>query len=144
MASDTFVLAGTTPTTNALAVTKVVGRARNVSGYDHLTIVASVVGATGGTLDFYLQVSGDGRRWIDYLHLPQLAAGAQASTTVYAANRQAQLTPVAVGIDLAPALAAGAFLGTDWGNHIRLVAVAGAGTAAGAAFEILLMLSRTS
>ena len=47
--------------------------------YDSLDITASLVGATGGTLDVFVQGSPDeGANWFDCVHLTSLAAGAAA------------------------------------------------------------------
>lgn len=106
--------------------------------YGSLSIVATLLGATGGTLDVYLQFSPDqGTTWIDYAHYPQLAAAAASSVRVWNVSRAAQaLTLTTVGSGTSPALAANAILGGEWGDRLRAVYVAGAGTSVGAAVDI--------
>ena len=104
-----------------------------------LTIVATLAGATGGTLDVYLQTSyDDGTTWYDMAHFPQLAGGAASSVRVWHVTRQEPLsTLTTIGSALVPALAANTVL-NHWGNKIRSVYVAGGGTSAGAAVNIKL------
>jgi hypothetical protein len=106
--------------------------------YSALYIDASLVGATGGTLDVFLQNSPDqGATWFDYAHFTQLAAGGGAVTAVASVAIGAQnLTLSTVGKNLSPALAAGTVLGGAWGDRFRLVFVAGGGTSAGAAIVV--------
>lgn len=136
-----FSIVGTTP---AAASTAAVGVpavfAQFLDAIESLDIDADLIGATGGTLDLYLQTSVDGgTNWYDYAHLTQLAAGAAASHVRFGVTRHAQaLTPVVVGKNLTPALAAGTVVGGPFGDRMRLVAVAGAGTTAGAAISIFM------
>jgi len=127
-----LTLAGTSP---AAPSTAVLGGASNVIGgldeADWLHIVATVTGATGGTLDVYLQISPDaGTTWVDYIHFPQLAAAAAAVSYSYTSALNNALT--VVGTALVPALAANSAAGGWWGKQMRAVCVAGAGTVAGA------------
>lgn len=112
--------------------------------FDSLMIVATLAGATGGTLDVYLQVSPDeGTTWVDYAHYPQLAAGAASSTRVWCVTRKAQQTTLAtVGTGSSPALAANTIVGGEFGDRMRAVYVAGAGTSAGAAQTIRIFGTR--
>lgn len=109
-----------------------------------LAIVATLAGATGGTLDVYLQFTpDDGATWFDYAAFPQLAAAAAATTKVWSVSRSAQLTSLtAVGSGTSPALAANTILGGDWGDRLRVVCKAGAGTSAGAAYSIRIVGTR--
>lgn len=137
MGEGNFQISGTTP---ASASTAVVGSA--VSGLDDfesLLVEADLIGATGGTLDVYLQTnpSGDGSTWVDYAHFPQLLAGAAAISYAFAVSLAGQqLTPTHVGKGTSPALAAGSVLGGPWGRQMRCVVTAGASTSAGAAIAI--------
>jgi len=105
----------------------------------HLTIIATLTGGTGGTLDVYLQTSfDDGATWVDYAHFPQLTAGAAVTNKVWHVSRRTEvssLTAVGVGTTATPsvALAANTIMGGAWGDRMRAVYVAGAGTSAGAA-----------
>lgn len=140
MSSNAFVISGTSPA--AVSAGAVVGlQVNGLDDYDALHIEAALVGATGGTLDVYLQTnpSQDGVTWVDYAHYAQLAAGAAATTlamTVSLAGQQ--LTPTLVGTNLTPALATTGALGGAWGRSMRAVAKAGAGTSAGAAVAITI------
>jgi len=105
-----------------------------LQNYDALSIRATLTGATGGTLDVYLQTSVDGTEWRDYAHFAQLADGAAVATYGFSVSRSGQQTSItAIGKDLTPALAANSVLGGDFGNQMRALYVAGAGTSAGAA-----------
>lgn len=104
-----------------------------LSDYDGAEIVAEFGGATGGTLDVYVQTSPDeGAHWYDMIHFPQAAAGSGAK--VYQApisTATTTTTTTAIGKDLSPALANGAVVNGAMTDRIRLVMVAGAGTSAG-------------
>lgn len=113
--------------------------------YSAIFIESVIQGATGGTLDIYLQNSPDmGASWYDYAHYTQLAAGAGVVRTVASVATGAQnLTLTTVGTNLTPALAAGTVLGGAWGDRFRMVMVAGAGTSLGALQTIRLCAQRT-
>lgn len=131
-------IAATSPTA---AGTEAGPTAANLGRYRSIAIVATLQGATGGTLDVYLQWSPDeGTTWVDYAHFPQLAAGAAVSTRVWTVSRAAQqLTLTTVGSGLTPALAANTIVGGEFGDRLRVVFVAGGGTSAGAAQSILIV-----
>lgn len=106
--------------------------------FDAIKIEASLVGHTGGTLDVYLQVSHNYNpinpsepsvEWVDYCHFAQLAAGAAALT--WNVDPALTNTIVAVGKNTTPALAAGVCAGGFWGDAMRVLFVAGAGSNAG-------------
>lgn len=103
-----------------------------------LTLVATLVGATGGTLDVYLQTSyDDGSTWVDFAHYPQLAAAAASSVRVWHVVKSLQQTTLTtVGTGTSPAIAANTIVGGTWGDRLRTVYVAGASTSAGAAVSI--------
>jgi hypothetical protein len=125
------VISDTSP---AAAGTTVGGHVGMLQNYDSLTIRATLTGATGGTLDVYLQTSVDGAEWVDYIHFAQLADGAAAVTKAVVVSRAGQQTAITtVGTNASPALAANSVIGGDFGNQMRAVYVAGAGTSAGAA-----------
>lgn len=115
-----------------------------IDDYAAIFVEANLIGATGGTLDVYLQNSPDmGTSWYDFAHWPQLAAGAPAINYVFTAATGAQnLTFAPVGRNLAPALASGTATGGAWGDRFRLVMVAGAGTTAGAAVSVRIVGQR--
>lgn len=134
-----LVITGTTP---AAPGTAVVGTPVNFAQYgeacESLDIDADLVGATGGPLDLYLQTSPDGgANWYDYAHFAQLAAAAPAVKVRFGVSRLAQqLTITTVGKNLTPALAVNTVVGGPFGTQMRLVAVAGALTTAGAVITI--------
>jgi hypothetical protein len=106
-------------------------------------IFATLTGATGGTLNIYLQSSPDGgTTWSDYAAFAQLAAGAAATSVSFTLSKgQHQTTITTVGTGLSPALTTGQVLGGDWGDRLRLVFKANASTSAGAAQVILGIFS---
>lgn len=112
-----------------------------LDAFDSIMIVAVLQGATGDTLDVYLQVSeNDSTLWVDYAHFPQIAAGAAATTRVWTVSRHAQgLSLTTVGTGNTPALAANTIVGGDFGERMRVVFVAGASTSAGASQTIHLI-----
>lgn len=115
----------------------------DLGGYHSMSIYAVLQGATGGTLDIYLQGSPDGgTTWVDYAHFAQLAAGAAAIYRLWTVSRSAQQTSIAtVGTGTSPALTANSIVGGEWTDMLRVVQVAGSGTSAGAAQVLKLFLS---
>jgi hypothetical protein len=110
---------------------------------DTITIIATLAGATGGTLDVYLQTSFDGGTvWVDMAHFPQLAAAAASSVRVWQLCRNvvhSTLATVGSGTVAAPGVALAANTVVNcWGDRIRAVYVAGGGTTLGAAVDIKL------
>lgn len=109
-----------------------------------MTIYAKLQGATGGTLDIFLQFSPDGgKTWVDYAHFPSIKAGAGATKRAWAFSKTAPLSTssVIVGSDNSPLMAASTSLGGSWGDRIRVVMVADVGTSAGAAQTILAIFT---
>lgn len=133
------VLIGTiTDTSPATASTAAGDIISGLQHYHAITIDASLVGATGGTLDVYLQrkVESD---WVDWVHFTQLAAGAAAVRYVMdTENTPDTGAAVTVGANTTPLLAAGEMAGSRPGDTIRALYVAGASTSAGAAVSIKL------
>lgn len=135
-------LGGTTP---AVASTAVLATGLEpVHQYSHALITASLVGATGGALDVYLQTSPDyGTTWFDVIHFPQLAAAASAVKYVAALGKfVTSAVPIVVGAATTPALAANVIFPSGFGTHFRTICVAGASTSAGAAVIITVTLTR--
>jgi hypothetical protein len=114
-------------------------------GYDaanYITIVAELVGITGGTLDVTIQDSPDGVVWYDYVHFAQLAAGAAAIKTSYTPALPNAIVTIGKSVDPAtpvPVLAAASFRGGHPFRYLRSVAIAGAGASAGAAQTITVI-----
>lgn len=106
---------------------------------DALLIDAALLGATGGTLNVYLQRKIAADTWRDWISFPQLAAGAAAiKYTLFVNGNQPTMVVVGGGTDAAatPVLAANSFVNTIPFGDIRVVFVAGASTSAGAAQTI--------
>lgn len=140
--SKSFSLSSTSPSSATTAVGATVG---DMGLCDSLYIYAELTGATGGTLDVYLQVSPDqGTTWVDYAHFAQIAGGAAVIKRVWCVSRGAQQTTVTtVGSGTSPALAANTIIGGEFGDRMRVVYVAGAGTSAGAAQVITILGTRS-
>jgi hypothetical protein len=121
------------------------GVAGPLDDFEALQLVAELVGNTGGTLDVYVQTSPDqGVNWFDFAHFAQLNAGAAAVRYVLTASLYTQNTaPIAVGKNLAPALAANTFVNGAFGDRVRLLMVSGTGTTAGAAVKVSVVAQRT-
>ncbi len=121
-----------------------VGIAGPLDDYEALSITAELVGATGGTLDVYTQVSPDqGVTWFDYLHFPQLLNGASAikyasPSSMYTQSQAATV----IGKNLTPALAANTTTNGAFTDRMRILMVAGSGTSVGAAVKITMAAQR--
>jgi hypothetical protein len=119
--------------------------------YTKALVYAVLQGATGGTLDVYIQSSLNGGAvggWVDVAHFPQLAAAAGkigyflSLTRGDASGNAAAVAPIVVNIvDGTPVLAANFFIPSGFGNALRVVFVAGAGTSAGATQTIIALPS---
>jgi hypothetical protein len=121
------------------------GVATPIDDSDALDVFAELVGATGGTLDVYLQVSPDGgQSWTEIVHFPQLAAGAavvkyQAPVSLFTNAT----VPVVVGKNLVPALAVNTIVNGSYSDRCRLLFVAGTGTTSGAAVKVTVTPQRS-
>lgn len=124
------------------------GVAGPICDFDACDVIAELRGATGGTLDVYVQISpDDGANWYDIIHFPQLANGAAA--VIYQApisNATTTTFSVVVGKNLSPALTVSGTTGVVNGafsDRMRLVMVAGSGTSAGAAIVVRVAAQRS-
>ena len=116
-----------------------------VEDADAVEFIAELVGATGGTLDVYVQ-SGNAHKdasgntaWFDLVHFPQLANGASAvkyRVQVSMVGQPASAAPVVIGSGNAPALAANVAVQSVCFDRLRLLMVAGSGTTTGAAVTV--------
>jgi hypothetical protein len=129
--------------TSPAAASTVVGETvAGMDRFDAWALYATLAGATGGTLDVYLQSSFDnGTTWYDFAHFAQLTAAAAAKTFYVSSTQQVSATgaiQVGMGTTGSPsvALAADTYVRGPIGNLIRAVYVAGSGTSAGAAVLI--------
>lgn len=120
------------------------GVAAPINDSDALDVFAELVGATGGTLDVYLQISPDGGlNWTETIHFAQLAAGAAAVKYQAPVSLFTNITvPVVVGKNLVPALATNVVVNGAYSDRCRLLFVAGAGTTAGAAIKVTVTPQR--
>ena len=120
------------------------GVATPIDDSDALDILAELVGATGGTLDVYVQCSPDGGlNWTEIAHFAQLANGAAAVKYQAPISLYTNLTqPVVVGKNLVPALAVNTVVNGAFSDRVRLLFVAGAGTTAGAAVKVTVTPQR--
>lgn len=130
-------ITATSPANGTAAATGYV----KVDRFGAVRVVGVLQGATGDTLDVYLQASWDnGTTWFDIGHFAQLAAAAAVTTkTVTYAREQQNTTTVAIGSGASPALAANTFLGGEFGGLIRAYFVPGASTSAGASQTIHIL-----
>lgn len=103
-----------------------------------VNVTASLVGNTGGTLDVYLQRWDGGLEdWVDWMHFPQLASG--ASAIIYTVPGTAASASIyTVGLGTTVALAANSYTGGQPGTKVRLYAVSGTSTSAGATVSVSL------
>jgi hypothetical protein len=110
------------------------GVAFPLRNYDSIEIEAELKGATGGALDVYVQSSDDGIVWYDTVHFAQLAGSAAAIIYRTALSRYATAVaaPTVVGKNLTPALPVASAIQNGFGDHLRLVMVAGTSTSVGA------------
>lgn len=126
------LLSGTEATSPAAAghalSTPVLGFAQ----FEWIQIVATIQGATGGTLDMVVETSADGSTWLELCRFVQLTAGATAAT--YTVDPTPDGIIVARGKNLTTTfvIAAGSCVGGMWLDRIRVRMVAGSGTSAGA------------
>lgn len=114
------------------------------------SFVVTDQGATGGTLDIFIQTffkSQAGGFWVDVAHLPQVAAGAGAATFAFVLTRwSSAAAAITASLNTAsgtPALAANTVVNGVLGYQLRLVLKAGAGTSLGASQIVLATCSDT-
>lgn len=111
-----------------------------LAGYSRAKIIAETVGATGGDLNIYLQ-GWNGIDWFDVAALPTLEDGDLAAVISGHIGRQ-DMPPFPffnfyeIGLNDAPALWEGGVDMGDFGEKLRILCVAGAGTTAGADIAI--------
>ena len=141
----TKVMTNTSPAaaSTTIGATTITGLAT----YDWFELSAVLTGATGGTLDVYLQREVVTDVWEDWVHFTQIGIAA-AATRVHVPTDGASvsgITTIGGGSTAAPgvALAAGVALGGHPGNTLRMVFVAGAGTSAGAAQVVCIMCHKS-
>src|SRR4051812_28718414 len=137
-------LSGTSP---AAASATVVGytTSTELRSFSTCSFYAVVAGATGGTLDIYIQTAfkkvNASPTWVDVAHFPQLAAAAAASAFAFSITRWSPTSSAFVAglntVSGTPALAVNTVVPGIFGYLFRVVYKTGAGTTAGAAQSIL-------
>lgn len=132
-----FTISDTSP---ASASTALGSKVEGLDALESVTVDADLVGATGGTLDVYLQRKVADNVWRDWIHFTQLTAGGSAVKYTVMPSAPTSITTVGTGTDSAatPALAAAGNAGGHPGTSVRAVYVAGSSTSAGAAIVIRL------
>ena len=136
---ESFDISGTSP---ASASTIAGAMCSGLAHWNGLRVEAQLVGATGGTLNVYLQRKVAANLWVDWVHFPQLTAGAGAVAYSFCVQSSTPssgtLTAITTrGTDAAPS--PGMAEGLDLvhpGDMVRVVYVAGASTSAGAVCKI--------
>lgn len=140
-----LIITGTTPNAPGTAI---VGKQLGLGKYDSFIITASLVGATAGALDISLQrritaPDAGAPLWSEYARFTQLAAGAAA--VVYTlSSAQAPTTPLVNSIwsenaqSGALTLTTNTCVGGHPGDALRVVAIAGASTSAGALITVYI------
>lgn len=132
-------ISDTSPAATGTAVSAVtVGR---LESFSDIIVVATLTGATGDTLDVYLQRELATNVWADWVHFAQIAAAAAAASYVIHPQKNNTIVTVGVGTTAAPgvALAANTCAGGHPGSNVRAVYVAAASTSAGATQTIRIL-----
>lgn len=112
--------------------------ATGLDQFDWFTIDAKLLGATGGTLDVYLQRwVASLQEWRDWIHFAQLGAGAAAARYVVDSSL-GQSGIVTVGQATSPLIGVATMANLHPGSRARLLFVAGASTSAGAVQSVVL------
>lgn len=130
----------TSPAAASTVVHTVAFKGSMLSKADFLTIDATLLGGTGGTLDVYLQRKIASDTWRDWLHFPQIAAATAKKYTVTINGEGATIVETGGGSDASPgvALAANTSVNCIPNGDVRIVFVAGASTSAGASNSITI------
>ena len=102
--------------------------------YQTLTIVGSVQGATGGTLDVIVETSTDGTDWYEMVRFTQLASGGAAVVARFNISPTGGGAVVLLGKNLTTtaALTSGTAFNGQWFDQLRVRFIAGTSTSAGA------------
>lgn len=133
-------VAATSPAAASTVVHTTLFKGSMFTRAEKLVVDALLSGGTSGTLDVYLQKQIASNSWLDFLHFPQLAAGTAKKYTVTITGEGVAIVEVGGGSDAAPgvALAAGTSVNCIPAGDVRIIFVAGAGTAAGVAQSITI------
>lgn len=144
-----FDMSATSPST----VTTSVGYTLtgDIGMFNSCAFYVVVQGATGGTLDIYIQTAvkklNASPTWVDVAHLAQLAAAAPAAAFAFTLTRWTPTSPVITGtlntVSGTPLLPVNTIVPGLLGYQLRVVFKTGAGTTLGAAQVILAYCSST-
>ena len=110
---------------------------RNLDRFSSFIIDAVLTGATGGTLDIYLQ-RAVGDDWVDWYRFAQVAGSAAAIRRTITSDMVTLTAPLTVGANASVGIAANTLGARHPGSAVRIWQVPGAGTSAGAAQSIKL------
>ena len=100
--------------------------------FEWIQIVATIQGATGGTLDIVVETSADGTDWLEFCRFSQLSAAATAVTCSVDPVPDGVITARGKNLTTTFVIAAGSCVGGMWLDQMRVRMVAGGGTSAGA------------
>lgn len=140
MRSGIAVLANLTSSSSpGVTTTTPVGGFRECTA---ITIVATIVGATGGPLDVIVDHSADGVDFYEYAHFAQAAAAAPAANYTYAPVLDGAIATVGKNLTATFVLPAGSVANGHWFDFLRVRFIAGASTSAGAAQLVSVMTER--
>lgn len=137
-----FIVTGTSPATASTSIASAApGLVTDLDEFEWFSWTAVLAGATGGTLDVYLQRRLTGNVWTDWIHFPTITAAATAAAYTGDSNcANVFMASSGVSADAAatPALTANTVACAHPGERVRLVMVANVGTSAGADQTIYL------
>lgn len=141
--TEVFDLTTTSPSTASATVAGT--SASGLAKFSGLRVEARLQGATGGTLDVYLQRKVGPDLWVDWVHFAQLAAAAAAVLYSFTIENISSATGAIAattsgGTDSTPTSTGGTGLITNThpGDMVRMVCVTGSGTSLGAAQRVLI------
>lgn len=107
---------------------------------NYLVVDAQIVGATGGTVDVYLQRKIAADTWRDWIHFPQVAAATTKRYSLAIDGTGATIVETGGGSDATPGvgLAANTAINIIPGGEVRLVTVTGGGVSIAASVSITI------
>lgn len=108
----------------------------DLNRYESVTFYCEFQGATGGSLDFIWYFSpNSGTTWVEFARHSQMAAAAAATKKIFSISKRqgsSGFNTIAKSTDTV-AIAANTVIPVDFGDRIRLIYRANAGTSLGAA-----------